>query len=166
MDKAIEKLLDLLIDSEIVKSLENNKLFSKFVEILKDKKFMIHITKYIIFGILTTIISIGSLWLLVSFTTLNENLCNFISIILGILSAYILNREYVFESKETNIFKEFSKFVMSRIISSVFDMVTFFVFATCLSLNEMIVKIVISVVVVILNYVLSKLMVFNKKDLT
>ena len=95
-------------------------------------------------------------------TTLDENICNFFSIVIGIVSAYALNRQYVFESKEKNILKEFSKFVMARVASSVFDMVTFFIFATWLSLNEMAVKIVISVVVVILNYFLSKLLVFKK----
>ena len=70
----------------------------------------------------------------------------------------------VFESKEKNILKEFSKFLMARVASSVFDMASFFVFATCLKFNEMIVKIIISIVVVILNYFLSKLLVFHQKE--
>jgi len=125
---------------------------------------MVHIIKYLLFGVLTTIFSLGTFFVLIKTTNLNENICNFLSIVVGILSAYALNREYVFESKEKNILKEFSKFVMARIFSSAFDMITFFIFATCLSLNEMIVKIVISVVVIILNYILSKLIVFKKKS--
>lgn len=163
LDKTLEKFLDFFLASDIIQSLAKQPAFKDLIEKLEDKKFIIHILKYLIFGVLTTIISLGSFWILISFTNLEENICNILSIVIGILAAYVLNREYVFESKEKNIFKEFSKFVMSRIFSSLFDIVMFFIFATCLSLNEMVVKIIISVVVVILNYVLSKLLVFNKK---
>lgn len=163
LDNLLEKILDFFINSDVVQGLSRQPIFKDFIKKIEDKKFMIHILKYLIFGVLTTIISIGSFWILINFTTVEENICNVLSIIIGILAAYVLNREYVFESKETNILKEFSKFVMSRIASSLFDIAMFFIFATCLSLNEMAVKIVISIVVVILNYVLSKLLVFNKK---
>ena len=163
LDNLLEKILDFFLNSDVVQGLSRQPIFKDFIKKIEDKKFMIHILKYLIFGVLTTIISIGSFWILINFTTVEENICNVLSIIIGILAAYVLNREYVFESKETNILKEFSKFVMSRIASSLFDIAMFFIFATCLSLNEMAVKIVISIVVVILNYVLSKLLVFNKK---
>lgn len=163
LDNLLEKILDLFLNSDVVQGLSRQPIFKDFIKKIEDKKFMIHVLKYLIFGVLTTIISIGSFWILINFTTVEENICNVLSIIIGILAAYVLNREYVFESKETNILKEFSKFVMSRIASSLFDIAMFFIFATCLSLNEMAVKIVISIVVVILNYVLSKLLVFNKK---
>lgn len=163
LDNVLEKILDFLLDSDVVQSLKKQSSFRGFIEKIEDKKFMIHILKYLIFGVLTTIISLGTFWIFITFTNLNENICNFLSIVIGILAAYALNREYVFESKEKNILKEFSKFVMSRIMSSLFDIFMFFIFATCLSFNEMVVKIVISVVVVILNYILSKLLVFKEK---
>lgn len=163
LDNVLEKILDFLLDSDVVQSLKKQSSFRGFIEKIEDKKFMIHILKYLIFGVLTTIISLGTFWIFITFTNLNENICNFLSIVIGILAAYVLNREYVFESKEKNILKEFSKFVMSRIMSSLFDIIMFFIFATWLSFNEMVVKIVISVVVVILNYILSKLLVFKEK---
>ena len=163
LDKIIEKILDFIIEDKMIQNLDKNSIFHGIIQKLKDKPFMIHIIKYLFFGVVTTILSIGSFALLLKLTTLNENICNFVSIVVGILSAYILNRQYVFESKEKDIIKEFSKFLMARIASSVFDMVSFFVFATCLKFNEMVVKIVISIVVVILNYFLSKLLVFQKK---
>ena len=162
LDKSIEKILDFFIDSEMMEMLGKIPALRGFTEKLQDKKFMIHILKYLLFGVLTTIISLGTFWILINSAKLNENICNFLSIVVGILSAYVLNREYVFESKEENIFKEFSKFVMARVASSLFDMVAFFIFTTCLSLNEMAVKVCISFVVIILNYILSKLLVFNK----
>lgn len=163
LDKIIEKILDFFIDSEMIRSLEKNPVLSKLTAPLKDRKFMIHITKYLIVGVITTIFSLGSFWFLINLTGLNENLCNFLSIVVGVLSAYVLNRECVFESKEQNILKEFTKFVMARVFSATFDMVSFFIFATCLSLNEMVVKVCISIIVIILNYILSKVLVFNKK---
>ena len=163
LDNLLEKILDFFLDSDIIHSLSNQPAFKDIIKKIEDKKFMIHILKYLIFGVLTTIISIGSFWLLIKFTTIEENVCNILSIAIGILAAYVLNREYVFESKEKNIFKEFTKFVMSRILSSLFDIIMFFIFATCLTLNEMVVKIVISICVVIINYVLSKLLVFKQK---
>lgn len=165
LDKIIEKFLDFFINSDVIQSMKRNEFMEDFVQKLEDTKFMTHIIKYLIFGVLTTIISLGSFWLLLK-TNLNENICNFLSIVIGIVSAYVLNRNYVFESKEKNIAKEFSKFVMARAASSLFDMVAFFIFATCLSLNEMVVKVIISIVVIVLNYILSKLIVFNKKENT
>lgn len=162
LDKIINQFLDWMLSDRLIIQLKNNNSLNKLIEILENREFMTHIIKYLLFGVLTTIISIGSFGILIYTTPINENICNFISIILGILTAYILNRKYVFESKEKNILKEFMKFVMARALSSLFDMVTFFIFATCLSFNEMIVKIVISLVVIILNYILSKVMVFNK----
>lgn len=165
LDKIIGKIIDFFIDTELIQTLEKVPGVQGFTKKIQDKAFMVHILKYLFFGILTTIFSLGSFWILIKLTTINENICNFISIVVGILTAYILNREYVFESKEKNILKEFSRFVMARVASSLFDIIAFFVFATLLSLNEMLVKIVISIVVIILNYILSKLLVFKNSKI-
>jgi len=163
LDKIIEKVLDFFLEDKMIDNLEKNPAFRGVIQKMKDKPFMIHIIKYLFFGVVTTIFSLGSFWLLIKLTNWDENLCNFLSIVIGIVSAYILNRLYVFESKEKNIIKEFSKFLMARVASSAFDMIAFFIFATCLHLNEMGVKVIISIVVVILNYFLSKLLVFRQK---
>lgn len=165
LDKALEKMLNFFLNMKITTSLYEIQPLKNLIIKFEDTKFMIHILKYLIFGIITTIISLGSFWILIAFSNLNENICNILSILIGVLTAYVLNRKFVFESKEENILKEFSKFVMSRIASSLFDIFMFFIFATCLELNEMIVKVVISIVVIILNYFLSKLLVFKKKSI-
>ncbi|MBO5141963.1 MAG: GtrA family protein [Clostridia bacterium] len=164
LDRILEKILDFFLDSDVMLSLEKIDSLKGIIDKIKDKKFMIHIIKYLFFGFLTTVLSLGSFWILIEFSNLNENICNFISIVVGVLSAYALNREYVFESKEKDIFKEFSKFVMARVFSAAFDMITFFILVTCLSLNEMVVKILISIGVIIMNYFLSKLIVFKKNN--
>lgn len=164
LDKAIDKILDFFIDSDVIRRLENVPALSVVMVKIQNKKFMIHIIKYLIFGILTVFISIASLFILIKTTRLNENICNILSIIIAMISAYVLNRKFVFESKEENIVKEFLKFVITRTASTIFDVATFFIFATYLSLNEIIVKTCISVVVIILNYIFSKTLVFKKSD--
>lgn len=162
LEKMLEKLLQAVYKSKIFQWLDEVPWLHPFLELCKNQEWVIHIIKYLIVGVLTTVISLGTLWITLQYTAWNENLCNFVSIVMGILTAYELNRSYVFESQETNWIKEFSKFVMARAASSVFDLVTFFLLATCLQWNEMFVKVMISIVVIILNYILSKWFVFQK----
>lgn len=125
---------------------------------------------YLIFGVCTTLISLIVYYALI-FTILNpENaiqlqIANILSWIAGVAFAYVTNRKYVFESKETNKVKEFSKFVTSRLVTLFLDMFIMFVGVTCLKGNDKIVKLISQVLVIIGNYVFSKIFVFkNKKD--
>lgn len=133
-------------------------LYSKYKEIIK----------YLIYGILTTIISLLTYYLLV-ITILNpENsielqIANIISWITSVTFAYITNKIYVFDSKNKNIIKEVSKFYLSRIFTLLIDMTIMFIFVTRLNLNDKIIKIIVQIIIIILNYILSKLLVFNKK---
>lgn len=161
LDKIINKLLDILLENKFVQVLSENKKLNVVFEKLRNRAYLLHIIKYLIFGILTFIVSILSFWLLLNSRIFDENICNFISIVLAILFAYVVNRKFVFESKEKNILKEFSKFVLGRIVSMIFEVVAFYILVTCLSLNEMLVKIMVSFIVIILNYFFSKLLVFR-----
>lgn len=135
-----------------------------FKYILNNKEYIKHLFLYLLFGVLTTVVSLGLFWLLREYAPfINENVSNALSIISGIIFAYFTNRKYVFSSIEKNMLKEFSKFFASRAFTFFFDMFTFFIFASLLKYNEMIVKICIAVAVVILNYIFSKILVFNKK---
>ena len=121
---------------------------------------------YLFFGVLTTLISLLTYYIL-TFTILNvENslelqIANIISWITGILFAYFTNREYVFNSNNENI-KEFIKFILSRIFTLLLDMLIMYVFVTKLKYNNIIIKLVSQVVVIVPNYILSKLIVFKK----
>ena len=133
-------------------------LFIKYKEIIN----------YMIFGILTTIISIFSYYILV-LTILNPNnpielqIANIASLIVSVTFAYITNRKYVFNSKNNNIFKEIIKFYSSRLFSLLIDMLIMYIFVSLLSFNDKIIKILVQIIVIILNYILSKLIVFNSK---
>jgi len=126
------------------------------------------IIKYLIFGVLTTIISLLTYYLLV-FTILDPNkplqlqIANIISWITCVTFAYVTNRKYVFNSKNKNILKEITKFYSSRITTLLIDMLIMFIFVTTLHFNDKIIKLIVQVIITILNYILSKILVFTKK---
>lgn len=161
LDKIIDKFLDILLDSKSINKTTDNRIIKKIRAILEDRKYMHLIIKYLFFGMLTVVVSITSFWALMQINVLNENVCNLLSIILAIIFAYIVNRKFVFESVEKNILKEFAKFVSARVISMLFELIAFYILVTCLLFNEMLIKIILTALVIILNYFLSKILVFK-----
>ena len=125
------------------------------------------IINYLIFGVLTTVVSLASYYLLV-YTILNPEkavelqIANVISWILSVLFAYITNRKYVFNSKNKNILKELTSFCGSRVLTLLLDMGIMFFFVTLLKGNDKIFKLISQVLIVIGNYIISKLLVFKK----
>lgn len=134
------------------------KLYKKYEEIIN----------YLIVGGLTTVVSLGTYYFCV-YTFLDpENafqlqLANIISWICCVTFAYFANRIFVFKSKRKDKLKEAASFYCSRITTLLMDMGIMFVFVTLIGFNDKIMKLVVQVVVTILNYVLSKLLVFKKK---
>lgn len=122
---------------------------------------------YLIVGVLTTIVSLAVYYISV-YTFLNpENaiqlqIANILSWIAGVTFAYFTNRKFVFESKENNKLKEASKFVLSRVITLIMDMIVMWLGVTVLCLNDKIMKLVSQVIITISNYIFSKLFVFKK----
>ena len=126
------------------------------------------IINYLIFGVLTTIVSLVTYYALV-YTIINpENaiqlqLANIISWIVSVIFAYVTNRKFVFESKNTNKVKEASSFAVSRLATLFMDMAIMFIGVTILKGSDKIIKLVSQVVVIVANYILSKLFVFKNK---
>lgn len=126
------------------------------------------IINYLIVGGLTTIVSLGTYYFCV-YTFLNPNnafqlqIANIISWISCVTFAYFTNRIFVFKSKRTDKLKEAISFYGSRIATLLLEMGIMFVFVTILHFNDKIIKLVAQVVITILNYVLSKLLIFRKK---
>ena len=126
------------------------------------------IINYLVFGVLTTVISLIVYYVAV-FTFLNpENavqlqIANILSWVAGVTFAYFTNRKYVFESQEKNKIKEASKFVLARVTTLVMDMIIMWLGVTVLHLNDKIMKLVSQIVIIVLNYVFSKVFVFKKE---
>lgn len=127
------------------------------------------IINYLIFGVLTTLVSLIVYYLLV-FTFLNPSnpielqIANILSWVAGVAFAYFTNRKFVFESKEKNKLKEASKFVASRVATLLMDMIIMFIGVTTLKFNDKIIKLLSQILVIVANYVLSKIIVFKKEN--
>lgn len=122
---------------------------------------------YVVFGVLTTIVSLVTYYICVG-TFLNaENaiqlqIANIIAWIVSVAFAYITNRKFVFESTNKNKLGEATKFVTSRIATLLMDMLIMFLGVTLLKLNDGIIKLISQVIVIVANYVFSKIFVFKK----
>ncbi len=138
----------------------------EMIELYKKYK---EIINYLIFGVLTTVVSLATYYICV-FTFLNpENpvelqIANIISWIFAVLFAYVTNRKYVFESKEKNKVKEATKFVGSRVFTLILDMGVMWLGVTILGFSDKIMKMVSQVLIIIGNYIISKLFVFKKEQ--
>ena len=127
---------------------------------------------YLIFGVLTTLVNLGVKYALL-FTVLNADnpfelqVSIIISWIVACLFAYITNRIWVFESKSKNIIMEMLKFFGARLVTLGMEMLIMYIFVTALGLNSdmwvVIWTIVTQILIIIGNYVLSKIFVFKNK---
>ena len=125
---------------------------------------------YLIVGVLTTIFSwgvayVGKLFLDVDGSSFQNFINNLLSWVAGVLFAYPLNRKWVFQSTNPQIFKEFLGFASSRVSTLIMDVVIMWLTVNVWGMNYWIAKICISAVIVtIANYVFSKLLIFKKKS--
>lgn len=136
---------------------------------------------YLIFGVLTTIVSWGSyavFEMVFEKAIVDVNVLvavsNVLSWVAAVLFAYVTNKLFVFESKSfkpTTVFKELGLFVGSRLISGVVEwvgvplLVWIGLNQTIFGVEGMFAKVLVSVIVVIINYILSKLIVFRKEKI-
>ena len=127
------------------------------------------IINYIIVGGLTTCVSLLTYYLL-TFTILNPNIsielqiATIISWITSVLFAFFTNKKYVFEFKNKFNFKEITSFILSRLSTLLIEMLLMYLFVTVCKYNDKIMKIVVQIIIIILNYLLSKFLVFKKKN--
>lgn len=122
---------------------------------------------YLFFGVCTTLVNLVTKWILLltvidSSNAIQLQAAIIISWIVSVLFAYVTNRKYVFESKSKSIFKEISSFFGSRVLTLILEMVIMYIFVTALNFNVYLFTIISQVLVIVLNYVFSKLFVFKK----
>lgn len=144
---------------KISKKILPKKLFS-----IVQKFLTIEIILYIVFGILTTIVNIGSFAILTSFN-LEENFSNVIAIILAVLFAYFTNKSLVFNSIASTLkekFYEFFKFMLGRAFTMIIELVGFYLLFNIINIPKLISKTLITILVIILNFFISKFFAFKK----
>ena len=121
---------------------------------------------YIIFGILTTAINIGSFYLMTIFLHINNDLANNIAIVLAVLFAYFTNKDLVFHSN-ADLFGEkvieFCKFILGRLVTMFIESIGGSLMFKYLPIPTIISKCLITILVIILNFFISKFFAFKTK---
>lgn len=124
------------------------------------------VIRYLFFGGCTTGVNMVSFYCLRKMGV-TLNLANFISIILAILFAYIVNAKFVFRSGWENgreLLRSFLKFVSARAVTMLIEVAGVWLLVDVVQMQEMFGKLLIQFVIIILNYVFSKVFVFAKKN--
>lgn len=140
MKKSLEKLFKKLITKEVI--------------------------LYIIFGILTTIINLGSFYIMNSILGWDENISNFIAIVLAVLVAYITNKDLVFHSEAKSIKDrviQFVKFMIGRVFTMIVEFVGGMILFQ-LPIPNIISKAFLTLIVIILNFFISKFFAFKRES--
>lgn len=122
---------------------------------------------YGFFGVVGTLINILIFYLLSQLLSVNYMVANLVAWVFSVAFAFVTNKIWVFKSKTWAFsvwLKECIHFVLARIGTCVFDMGYMFVSISLLHFNETISKIISNVIVIILNYVLSKIWIFRKDN--
>ncbi|MCQ2505068.1 MAG: GtrA family protein [Saccharofermentans sp.] len=121
---------------------------------------------YLFFGVCTTLVNIASYWICAHTFALKVMPSTIIAWIIAVLFAYITNRKWVFHSAAKSvrdIVKELLSFFACRLATGGIDWLCMFIFVTRLGWNDILIKIVANVLVIILNYLASKFLIFYKK---
>ncbi len=137
-------------------------LFKKYREIIM----------YLIFGVSTTLVNWVVYTLLIKLADADVTLANGIAWLAAVTFAYVTNKLYVFESKSwaaSVLVKEIVSFYGARIASGVFEiflpalLIKIGLDQAVFGIDGFLAKAVVSVLVIVLNYIFSKLFVFRKK---
>ena len=121
---------------------------------------------YLIFGVLTTVIDYVISIVLFYWTKVPTLPAQTIAWIAAVVFAFVTNKWWVFESHTlvpSEVWKEFVSFIICRIATFVFNLAALFVMVDLMGMEFFFCKLLISVVVVVLNYVFSKILIFAKK---
>ena len=138
-------------------------LYKKYEEIIN----------YLIFGVLTTLVSLITKWgllytILDPTNSLDLQIAIIISWICSVSFAYVTNRLYVFKSENKGILKEIVSFFGARLLTLGIEMFIMWFFVTYLKMNSDIMVFIWTIatqfIIIVLNYIFSKLIVFRKKS--
>ena len=120
---------------------------------------------YLVFGVLTTAVNYVVYLPCYNLLGFSAAVSNVIAWVAAVAFAYLTNKPFVFHSHDWSagtVVPELTKFVGSRVASGALETCIIFVTVDCLLWNGNVMKLVTSVLVVMINYVASKLLVFRK----
>ena len=121
---------------------------------------------YLIFGVLTTVVNFLVYIPLYRYLNFSAAWANAVAWIAAVAFAFVTNKPFVFKSNDWSVrvvFPELGKFVGSRVFSGLLETVILAMTVDMLQWNALVMKVITAVLVVILNYVASRWIVFAKK---
>lgn len=124
------------------------------------------VVRYIFFGVLATLVNLGVYYILRLLFRVDIVPANIISVAAAIVFAFFTNSYFVFESKARGFgehFSEFVKFVSARLSTMVIEVGGVWFMAEVIHIDDKIGKLLIQFIVLVLNYLFSKFLVFTKK---
>lgn len=131
--------------------------------LIKYKSFIM----YAVFGVLTTVINMASYYVLYNTLSWSNLASTALAWLIAVIFAFITNKKWVFDSQSMEVkvlLYELFSFFLCRIATGAFDMVVMYVAVDVMHANEMFWKLTANVLVILLNFVASKLIIFKKKD--
>ena len=126
-----------------------------------------HLFLYGIFGVLTTLLDIFAYWVCSRLLSIPVVPSTVIAWTVAVFFAYWSNKNFVFHSKtstSSGMLKEAGEFFACRIATGILDVVIMYVFADVLGFYDVAVKITSNIIVIILNYIASKLFIFKGEN--
>ncbi len=125
------------------------------------------VLNYLIFGFLAFVVNYIVYAVCVQCLDLNYQVGNLISWIVAVIFAYWTNRTFVFKSKvvdKVGVLKEITSFASARVATLVLEVIVMWLFVDILFIHEMFAKLVGQFIVIVTNYVFSKLFIFKKSE--
>ena len=129
------------------------KIYIKYKEIIN----------YLIAGFLTLIVSISSYALLSKILHIYYIISNIVSWILAVIFAYYVNRKFVFKStsiKREKVY-EIINFFKYRVLSLIIETILMYLLVDIILINDLVSKVIVQIIVIILNYIFSKFLIFK-----
>ena len=148
-----ENMINLI--SDYIEEVDNVSWYNKYKEGLL----------YLFFGGCTTLINIISFVIFRQFK-LGVDVSNIIAWLIAVIFAFITNKLFVFDSRNTDrktVMKETISFLIARVISLGIDTGLLHLMIDFMKIHEVIAKVISNIVVIIVNYIFSKLFIFKKE---
>lgn len=123
------------------------------------------VLNYLFFGVLTTLVNLVGYFVLTRAFGVNYMASTAVAWALSVLFAYITNKIWVFESRDTSpgvVLRELVSFVGCRLFSGILDMAVMYLCVSVWGMPDGPVKIFSNILVIVLNYIFSKLFIFRK----
>ena len=135
------------------------KIVSKYSDVLP----------YLFFGVCTTLVNIIVYWLFARVLSFSTMISTVVAWVMAVLFAYITNRKWVFKSTSFSysaVIREVISFLGCRLLTGVLDWASMYVLIDILQLDDLLIKALSNVIVIILNYIASKLIIFKRSSIS